>query len=200
MIENNKKIKNSLYIVLVIVLVAVFFYLYLLKIVKNKQNGELLFAIYKLQEMELAQQNFLTNDKLLRETKVEREKLDSFVINKKTISNLIEEIETLGKHANVELNKTLSVEKNTQRPKESLLKFSIRVKGGFKDVYYFALLIENIPYKIRVKRMSLATSVSGVSSAISGIVDVSGNKTKSTQKEETWTGDINFELLSYINE
>jgi hypothetical protein len=179
MIE-HKKIKNNLFIAIGLIMMLGVLYFYLFNIVAGKRDGELYSSISKLREFESAQANFSTYDKFLRDTNTERLKLDALVVEKNTLAGFIEEIEMLAKHANVEITKSLSVEKNPQKPKESMIRFNIRSKGKFSDAYYFSLLVENLPYKIRIKKMALATSGSA--------------------PQEIWTGEINFELLSYINE
>lgn len=198
--EINKKLKNNLYIVLGAVFIAFFSYLYLFNLVRNKQGGDFLAAISNLKELETSQSNYSIYDKVLRETKEDREKLDSFVIGKNSVADLIEELEIMGKHANVEINKTLSVEKNPQKAKESIIKFNMRARGSLKDVYYFTFLVENMPYKLRIRRLAMATSNVGASAASLGVVSSSVSNTKAVSVGEIWSSEINFELLSYINE
>lgn len=196
--ENKKKLKNNLYIAVGIAVVICFLYFSLLSMVNKKQRGDLLTATTRLKSLEMAQANFSTFEKLLRDTKDEREKLDTFMVEKKTIASFIENLEMLAKHAGVEITKTLSIEKNTQRSKESLLKFNLRAKGSFKDIYYFSLLLESMPYKIRIRKMAMGTSGATVSSVTSGTLAIS--KTKKETNTELWNGEYNFELLSYLNE
>lgn len=188
----DKKIKNNLFIAIGLIAMLGVLYFYLFNIITGKRDGDLYSAISKLRELESAQSNFSTYDKFLRDTQIDRLKLDALVVEKNTLAGFIEEIEMLAKHANVEITKSLSVEKNPQKPKESMIRFNLRSKGTFRDAYYFSLLVENIPYKIRIKKMALATS---------GLMPQALElKDKKSQPQEIWTGEINFELLSYINE
>jgi len=77
---------------------------------------------------------------------------------------------------------------------ENLLRLNVRVMGKFSDTLYFLNLMEELPYKARVKRMGFASG--GVTNATA---EYSPPK-KGTAVNDTWTGEVNFEVLSYINE
>ena len=88
--------------------------------------------------------------------------------------------------------------------KESYLKFDMKAKGNFSDIFYFLGMVENLPYKIRIKRLGIGAGESEVISdafAAPIVTSSNGKKDVGTIKEKTvWTGDISFDILSYINE
>jgi len=118
MTDIKQKLKKKLYIVIVALAVTVIFYFYLFSVVREKQNTGLNSAISDLGRLESKQSNFSLNSRILDETTAERARLNSFILDKKTVADFIQQIEDLGKHANVEITKSLSVEKNRRSQKK----------------------------------------------------------------------------------
>lgn len=156
-----------------------------------------------LQDVNVIQLNYSTFKKSIDDTKPEQDKLKSVIVNKKSLPALIEKIEGLAASSGVELTKNITVEKSVTT-KENYLKFEMKVKGKFSDVFYFLGMQENLPYKIRIKRLGIGAGESEVISdafATPIASSVNGGKINGITKGETvWAGDISFDLLSYINE
>jgi len=194
----NKKIKKNLIISVIFFLICCSIYFSLLTYVKNTQNTELAKSMDNLGGMEEVQANYSIYNKTLNETEIEREMLNNLIINKESAADFIKGLENLADMAQVEMVKTVNVEKQTILKKENMLRFSLEVKGSLKDVFYLMYLVEKMPYKIIFRRMSLSSSESA---STGGRLSVSSKSNQTTGAEKvTWTGDINFDLLGYINE
>lgn len=193
--EIDKRVRNIFFIAIGVSIIALSVFLSFLYFAGKVGNLEMEKSVVSLRELEDMQSNFSFYNRAIKETIEERDILDSFIVNKKTAAKLIGDIEALAMKADVSITKTVSVEKNTTQPKENVLSFNIRARGGVGDVFYFLTLIENLPYKLRFK--SLAVGMSNEDARSSLISISSGQKTTNTS---IWAGEVAFEVLSYINE
>ncbi len=195
--KHEEKLKNVLFWALLFNALLVLGYYYFLNNIRGKQNVEFEKIVGQIKEMEIIQANHSIYKKVINETKAEREKVNFYVLNKNSVANFIEDLEMFAKHAGIELSKSVSVEKQVPQVRENMLKFSLRAKGKQKDVYYFMSILENIPYKLRFKKLAIATSDMG--SVNSSQLPLFSGGTPS-EKGDVWVGEANFEILSYINE
>ncbi|MEI6296789.1 MAG: hypothetical protein WCO84_04055 [bacterium] len=197
--EYNKKTKlyNNLKIAIAINILVLLLYFGLFYLVKSKNDSELAVSISNLNNLQSIQDSYSGYHTALTETVGEREKLNSLMVNKRTAAVFIEDLEKLAKHSGVEVTKTVSVEKQVPQANENMLVFNVRAKGSLRDVFYFTLLEESMPYKTRFKKIVLS---SGDISTNSDLLSIAGGKGTSQTKESPWVGEASFELLSYINE
>lgn len=180
-------------------------YFYLLYVVRSNQNEILQKSMLNLSELENIQSNYSLYNKALEETQEERKDLDSFIVNKKSAADFISDIEKFAEHAGVQITKSVTLEKASPQAKDSFLHFSVRAKGDIDDVFYFMLLEENMPYKLRFKKFAIAMSDAGGNSSLASVpVQTKTSKGKTVVAapipKPEWTGEADFELLSYINE
>ncbi|MCI0532813.1 hypothetical protein L0Y49_01180 [bacterium] len=75
-------------------------------------------------------------------TAEERARLETFFINRESVLDFIEEIESLGRHAGV----TLTIESVGKR--DDTLEIAVFGEGSFENVLYFSALMEHTPYRI----------------------------------------------------
>jgi len=151
--------------------------------------------------MESIQANYSLYKRMLKDTENERERINNLIINKNSVADFISNLEKIAKKNEIDLTKTVSVEKEKVSAKESFLKVSLRVKGELAKVYHYMELIENLPYKIRIKKMSLASSsFSSNPSTVSVPFIVNEREENVLKQKDVWVAEIIFELMSFINE
>lgn len=196
--EIDKKIRNNFIIALGVNLIVLAVFLVLLYFAGRVGNSEMERSVTALHKLENMQSNYSVYNRAIRETEGVRNILDSYIVNKKTVSTLIGMIEGFAQYSGVSITKTVSVEKQTTLPKESMLRFGVRARGGVDDIFYFMTLLENIPYKFRFKSLAVGASEEGVRSDLMSVS--SGLKNSSGGKKSVWAGEAVFEILSYINE
>lgn len=199
--ERERKIKIKLLLSAVLFILLVLSYCYFLYNVRSGQNAILVQAISDLRDMENIQANYSLYKRMLKDSESERAKINNLIVNKNSVADFISNLERLAKTSGIEMTKNISVEKERVSSKESYLKVSLRARGELEQVYYFMELIENLPYKTRIRKMSMASSVSGFNPNSVSVPPVPKDKFENIVKQkEVWVGEIIFELMSFINE
>lgn len=113
----------------------------------------------------------------VKDTKEERDRLGFYFITKETTQDFIEELESMATVAGVSLTlNSLAINKDGKQPPSSYLKFNIRADGSFRNVYHFLALLESLPYKIKISAARVA------------------------KLDQSWFGEISFDLISYIDQ
>jgi len=199
--ERDRNIKIKFFSSLVLFILLVFSYCLFLYNVRDNQNTLLIKTISDLRDMENIQANYSLYKRLLKDSEIERNKVNSIIVNKNSVADFIANLEKLAKTSEVEMTKTVSVEKERATAKESYLKVSLRARGELAQVYYFMNLIENLPYKIRIRKMILASSLVGSRTNSVSVPSITKDKNENIIKQkEIWVAEIIFELMSFINE
>lgn len=199
--ERDRKIKINFFSSLVLFILLVFSYCLFLYNVRDNQNTLLIKTISDLRDMENIQANYSLYKRLLKDSETERNKVNSIIVNKNSVADFIANLEKLAKTSDVEMTKTVSVEKERATAKESYLKVSLRARGELARVYYFMNLIENLPYKTRIRKMILASSNTGSRPNSVSVPLITKDKNENILKQkEVWVAEIIFELMSFINE
>ena len=196
--DMDKRTRNNFLIAVSVNILLLFLFFILFYFSGDIGNNEMMQSITSLREIESMQNNFSIYSTAIKETEKERELLDTFIIGKKDVAGFIEKLEQMAEHSGVSITKSVSVEKQTPQSKENLLKFSVRVRGSSSDVFYFLSLLENMPYKIRFRTLSMGMSDEGAGSDLLQVS--SGAKNKLSSKSPVWAGETTFEVLSFINE
>ncbi|MDD5032920.1 MAG: hypothetical protein PHC85_02280 [Candidatus Pacebacteria bacterium] len=95
----------------------------------------------------------------LAEAKEEKEKIESVFLDKDNLIKFIQELESLAKIANVDMEmKSVEMGFGSVGAKPF---FSFTAAGDFSDIYRFLVLIENDPYQIKISRLQLQNLVEG---------------------------------------
>lgn len=171
-------------------------YIYGFILVENAKDTKFAESRKNLNEVNSIQLNYSTFKKAIDDTREGQSKIKNAVVDKKTVADLMRKIEDLADKADVSLTKSVSMERSPVT-KENFLKFDMRIKGKFSDVFYFLGLQENIPYKIRIKKLGIGA---GESEIIADALKPEKGKKTSVKEEIAWSGDISLDFLSYINE
>jgi Tfp pilus assembly protein PilO len=101
----------------------------------------------------------------------QKQKIDSVFLNKDTLINFIELLESMSKASGVSLNKnSSSADKNPI--------FDLSAEGNYNQVQNFLVLLENMPYKISLDDVSMKEKIGAASST-------------------SWVADFRVTLLSY---
>lgn len=145
----NKKIKQKPVIILVIaitvILVSCGVYYYLISnmhktIIEIRElvveSGE--------QNSELSDVNMIVNT--AKETKEDRDKLDSFFISdNEAVIAFIELVESLAVDSEISMDSVISQLDNA-------IQFRLTIQGEYSGIYRYLELIENLPYNVEVSR------------------------------------------------
>jgi hypothetical protein len=134
-------------------------------------------------------------DRVVKDSKEERDRLNFYFITKETTSNFIEELESTARRSGVIFNLgSLNVVRDPKiispipgQGKISYLRSSFRFDGSFSDVFRFIKVLEKMPYQVVLSSISmnrLETEEAG---------------TPSKNKAESWYGEVTMDLVSYID-
>lgn len=174
MIKNNKKTKIILIVVLVLNLVLIGLYAYSFFRVKIK-NEKIVVASQDL-EKQLDKEGEIGNiEKIIKDTKKERKKLNAYFVTRDDIVGFTQKIESLGRISNTQLTIT------DLKTQDDTLSFRLSSKGKFADIVYLISLIENLPFKLSINKAYI-NKISGDSS--------DGSR---------WNGNLNVVLHGFSN-
>ncbi len=127
--------------------------LFFLTSVLNNSIGSIEEELLSRKQQEEIAQN---GKRLLEVIKVEREKLNSYLVAKDGAVSFIEQIEALARHTNVDL----SVEGVGALPLSDSKTFEYLTlqadgEGSFRNVYWLLSLIEQLPHSVTINSLSL---------------------------------------------
>ena len=167
-----------------LILAGIVFSLYsILFYVITLKTREASVLIQELDKEILKEQEFLILKKTLAITVKEREKLNSYFVKNDSIVNLIEQIESLGKHAGVGVSfDSISLSGDGQ----DLLDLNFVSNGAFADTFYFLSLLESVPLALSFKRVFIAQEES--------------TKPESSELAGVWVGTFAMRVSSFLNE
>lgn len=141
----NKKTKKILIWALIFNILVIGMYSVLFLQVRKKVL-ESTIAIESLENNISKEKNLRFLKGVLKETVVEREKVESYFVDNDMVVGFIEKIESLGISADVALDlRGVSVEGDQKK----VLKLDFKILGSFENIFYFLTLLENLPYKIQ---------------------------------------------------
>ncbi|MBI5449335.1 hypothetical protein HY948_03395 [Candidatus Gottesmanbacteria bacterium] len=176
MTEIDNKIKTELVILTVldlILVISLVVLIYLLVFLKIPETESLYADILDREALEKKTADIV---RIAGDTKIDREKLSLYFIDKESAVGFIEELESLSRQANVVLDIDSPLEeKDSPQSKQVALRFNVRSEGAFSDILYFLRLVENLPYKIFVDHVTLSVA------------------------DKRWSGSASFRLNSYMN-
>jgi hypothetical protein len=143
--KNKLKTKNILAVVIVLNFILVGAYTYAFYMVKEKNksaskvSGELEQYLSKEGVINLVK-------KSVKDTTNEREKLNSYFVSRDDIVKFTKKIESLGEIAGVNLT-IMGL-----RTQGNILFFDISSWGSFRNLLHLVSLLENLPFKVDVKK------------------------------------------------
>lgn len=147
-------------------------------------------------------ENAGTLQRVVAETKVEREKLSTYFVTQDQIVSFIDTIEKYKDVTGATVTfSTVDYNKNTKN-----LSLALVVRGTFSQVYQTLLLLENAPYEFAFDKINLTAQapVSVVTAPNIPNKDEHGLKTDSKPKPlvqappTIWEANLNLRLLSFI--
>lgn len=99
---------------------------------------------------ERAQVLYLKQQKdALRETLPERDRLNSYFMDERSVAEFLSSVEQIGRDIGVKVE-TTSLGVNS-----GVLQVSVTIDGGFSGITHFVSLFEKMPYKLRIDRATL---------------------------------------------
>lgn len=106
--------------------------------------------------------------RFVMETEGERARLDGYFIKEKTVADFLNRAELLGRSLG------LATETVSLGMRDSVLRVEVRAEGSFENLLRLSLLLERLPYKLRVSQALWDASETG-----------------------GWTGLFNLDVVSY---
>jgi hypothetical protein len=149
---NGKKIQRIIifFSVINVLLLGLYGVLYFSIKEKNQKTTEIYSSLYKkASEKEI----LLSIEKSLASTVDKRKIMETYFVKPAEAVSFIEQIEDLGDYARVEI-KLNSVTPPKKKGEVFFLDFS--AKGGFENMYRLFSLIDEMPYRVSIKKATLA--------------------------------------------
>lgn len=148
---NNKKIKRllAIFFLVDILFLGVYGYLFYVVDSKNRETAALYTASHQAASDKEKIQGL---ERTLKETEKERNNLSGYFVTKTNAVTFIEQIEKIGKNANVSLTVN-SVSDDVKDNGAIQLNFS--AVGSFPDMYRLIALVESMPYKVTLKKANV---------------------------------------------
>lgn len=148
---NSKKIKRFITVFSFINIVLFGMYGYLLYVVndKNKETA----VLYAASHQQAADKEKIQGlERTLKDTARDRDSISKYFVSKTNAVTFIEQIENVGKSANV----ILSVNTVSDEAKDvGGIQLSFSATGGFSDIYRLIALVESLPYKVTLKKTDI---------------------------------------------
>jgi len=149
----NKKTKIIFAVVLALNFILAGLYVYAFYEAKEK-NKKVAIASRELEKQLNKEGDIGLVAKTVKETEIQRSKIDTYFIMRDDIVDFTQKVESLGGTSNTELAITgLNTQGNT-------LSFELESKGSFVDIVHLISLIENLPFKLDINK-SYINKVSG---------------------------------------
>ena len=112
--------------------------------------------------------------KQLTELSDEERELDLYFFRQSDDVRLIEELENLAKHANLDLDVSSAT---VVGDSTKVFRIGFKLQGSWKNVLYYVALLETLPAKLNITHVGLQSN-----------------------QGDRWGGDVTFELISFIPE
>ena len=126
----------------------------------------------------------------LEETKKDRAKLETFLVDKETIATFLEYIEALGKTAGVKAS-VASLSEDTRFPVSGsevpVLRLVLNASGSWQAVYRYLNLLQNLPYREEISSVTLRNETGATYGADGKVIDA--------KKNHTWNGTFELAIL-----
>lgn len=175
--------KNTILILifsLVATLIAVGIFLFVLKVIKNK-NQHTSVALVSLQEKIKDKENATIFASKVEEIKNLREKISEYFVNPENIDVFVSNLEEIGTN----LGSTVEVKGIEIPPKvKNTIIIRLSVGGTFNEVINTVSFLESLPYQVNINQMYINKDV------------VEELKEGETPKAKTWQADVSFNILS----
>ncbi|MEO8638146.1 MAG: hypothetical protein ABI430_04580 [Candidatus Taylorbacteria bacterium] len=132
-----------------------------LNIQKKKQ---VILAVAQEQSLQsLQESNYLSFKKTMENTKTDREKLDSFFVGGDGVVPFIELVEGQGRlsGATTSITSVGTVKSASASSSIEVLNLQVEAAAGWKSLYHFLSLLENLPYRIALANVAMKTDQGG---------------------------------------
>lgn len=177
------KKKNTILVLmisLIATLVAVGIFLFVLKVIKNK-NEHTSVALVSLQEKIKDKENATIFVSKVEEIKSLREKIGGYFVNPENIDVFVSNLEEIG----TQIGSTVEVKGIEIPPKtKNTIIIRLSINGTFDKVINTISLLESLPYQININQMYLNKDI------------VEELKEGETPQTQTWQADVSFNILS----
>ena len=155
--DRLKKTKQTLIFIAIISIASMVSYVVFFKKVEKK--NEAVFFVTKEADAAVQKEIKLRSVKeLIKDTEMDRSKLDTYFVSDDKIVDFIEDVENLGllTDSYVEvISVNVSSDRGSKDSLSELLNIDFEVKGGWREIFHFVTLLEKMPFKIDVSRVNL---------------------------------------------
>jgi hypothetical protein len=151
---NTKKVKRllAMFFLTDLLLLGVYGYLFFMTNAKTEKTTALYLAS---RQAASDKEKIHALERMLKETEKERARLSEYFVTKTNAVTFIEQIEKIGKNADVDLTVN-SVSGETKDSGAIALNFS--ATGSFSALYRLIALVESMPYKATLKKTDMQRS------------------------------------------
>ena len=155
--DKLKTTKQIFALMVVLTIAAVFFYVLFFNNIKEKNKTISLIT----NDVDIAVQRDIklrSVKDLIKDTQESRSELDTYFVIDDKIVDFIEDVERIGRYtgADVEvISVNVDDNRNAENDISELLKLNFEVKGEWREVFQFLVLIEKMPFKIDISTVSL---------------------------------------------
>lgn len=168
--DKFKATKHTLIFTIILTIAAIAFYVLFFGNIKEKNEN---ISLIK-NEVNIAVQkeiNLRSVKDLIKETKEDRLKLDTYFIADDKVVDFIENLEQLSKYAGVDIEVvSVDVSQDVKKNMSESLDLDFKVSGKWRDIFHLLTLIENMPLKIKILKTNLKVVYSdGVNKKSSGV-------------------------------
>jgi hypothetical protein len=147
----NKHSTLRLVISIIITLIFIGLFIFLIRVIKNKNNFTSA-AMIVLKEGIERKENILVFSERINEVKKIQEKINGYFINEDKIDTFVDYLEKLG----VGIGSEVIVKSiNISDKEKNIVTFNISLSGEFNPVIKTINLLENIPYQINITKLYL---------------------------------------------
>jgi hypothetical protein len=140
----------------------------------DSMRGELENTRLELKKEDERGQTILDVKRQLSRLSAERSALGEYFFKEEDIVRLLEQLEDLARHADVDVN--VNVAAAADRDARKIFRTGMKVEGSWRDVMYYVSLLESLPFRVELTRVNLSGGEGG----------------------EKWSGDVSLDLLSFV--
>jgi hypothetical protein len=123
----------------------------------RRENQQAASFLSEVEEATKIEGNLKSIKAIMLDTEKKRASLDSYFIHDKDLITFLDEMNTLGKSAGVELSvQSVDIDVSSEKALfTEALKLSLQTKAAWPDTYHFLSLLETLPFKVSFEQVSI---------------------------------------------
>lgn len=155
-------------------------------LLNKKKNDSITQIIDEIQEEYVKIEEAGAIKDLLKDTKEDRERINTYFVSKDGVVDFIERIENLGDYADISLVLNSVDISSGESP---TLSMSVSAVGDWEDVLYFLALVESMPVNMSINSARLTKAAT---------LETGAKKRKGAKANKAWNGSFSFRVYSFV--